>query len=87
MLVHVSLSGYSSSQTVGGTQTADRNFTTAMTYKRVMQQSEHKYGHQMKALLDAGTHATNILMDGHHQAFVPKDEAYFAHLRFGWPLS
>ena len=64
---------------------ADGNFTAAMTYKRIMQRSQFKCGHQLKALLDAGTHAANSLMGGYYQAYVPKDEAYFAHLRFGWP--
>ena len=63
----------------------DGNFTASVTYKPSGVRSVHKSAHQMAAVVDAGTHSANILLDGYVQAEVPVGEAYFAHVRFGWP--
>jgi len=62
---------------------ADGNFTAALTYKHTADRNEHKSGHQLRALVDAGTHEAKILLDGYTQVDVPVTEAYMAHLRFG----
>ena len=61
----------------------DGNFTAAMTYKKIVKMRQAKSAHQLKALVDAGTHYAMILLKGYRQAIVPAREAYFAHLRFG----
>ena len=64
---------------------SDGNFTAAITYKKSKKLTVTKSGHQVKAIVDAGTHYAMILLDGYTQASVPVKEAYFAHVRFGWP--
>ena len=66
---------------------ADGNFTASMTYKPTTERSVYKSAHQLKALLDAGTHLANRLLDGYIQTEVPVNESYFAHIRFGWTPS
>jgi len=61
----------------------DGNFTAAMTYKKIVKMVPTKSAHQLKALVDAGTHYAVILLKGYRQASVPAKEAYFAHIRFG----
>ena len=63
---------------------ADGNFTAAITYKRTWDRTQTKSGHQLRALVDAGTHEAKILVKKYKQKQVPKKEAYFAHVRFGW---
>ena len=62
----------------------DGNFTAAMTYKHTWLRSNHKSVHQLKAILDAGTHEAQVLLDGYTRKEVPKKDAYFSHIRFGW---
>ena len=61
------------------------NITKAVTYKQTMERDLPKSAHQLKALVDVGTHVPWVLLDGYKQARVPITEAYFAHIRFGWP--
>ena len=64
---------------------SDGNVTAAITYKKTKERVETKSAHQLKALVDAGTHYAMILLDRYTQVYVPVKEAYFAHVRFGWP--
>ena len=66
---------------------ADGNFTASVTYMPTKERSVYKSAHQLKALVDAGTHLANSLLDGYVQVEVPVEEAYFAHVRFGWTPS
>ena len=63
---------------------ADGNFTHSITYKKTKEWSVPKYTHQLKALVEAGTHFTTAILDGYIQRQVPRNEAYFAHVRFGY---
>ena len=63
---------------------SDGNFTAAMTYKYTWKRAGAKSAHQLKALLDAGTHVARALVDGYSKKNVPLKDAYFAHVSFGW---
>ena len=63
---------------------ADGNFTAAITHTQVLHRHEAKSAHQLKALLDAGTHYAMARVKGYTGRNVPSKEAYFSHVRFGW---
>ena len=63
---------------------ADGNFTAAMTYKHIWRRDETKSGYQLNATLDVGTHFVMAFLDGYEEKWVPSQDAYFAHIRFGW---
>ena len=63
---------------------SDGNFTAAITYKHIWRRDEPKSAHQLRALLDAGTHSVRALVHGYKKIDVPSNDAYFAHIRFGW---
>ena len=79
-MVHVSSHGSSSIQTVGRTQTVSDLVETS---QQLLLTRQPRRG--LKVKVDAGTHYAMILMDGYTQIDVPVNEAYFAHVRFGWP--
>ena len=54
----------------------DGNFTAAMTYKHTWLRSNHKSVHQLKAILDAGTHEAQALLDGYTRKEVPKKKMH-----------
>ena len=60
----------------------DGNLTATVSYRKTTARVEHKCGHQLKALVDAGVHRPIKLMPGYVKRSVPSSEAFFAHLNY-----